>query len=449
MEVLEDVTEDNLVRDMEEHGRTLDYYISNLRELEGALGKPGAFLRELKDGETEGDRRMAVIEAMGKLVQSKVLADTAKSGNKLSAALNAFLELIRSWVLQAKAMFKLGEAVNTVLTNPEAAAKMDKEFREDVERLVAQDVEFLQNMQLADGLEAMQRVYEAHDKAKADRKVKRRKRAKTPVVDEAMEKHGEEVRKEQAEKENTQAEVQADVEAAEAAVDGDFTSSVINQQMLVDSLRANPDLLSFMDCVASVESAKDRTAFDGQEHFFGALSDATVNELSKDLPENINLQGAQHTLTSEDVWHMYRGHCLDSFIYDNQISITYDDIRMIPDIVRNYDSVKVEKESGKWSIVFLKQYGNLTYKYVTHISRKHDSTKTRHIRLKTGWLIKGTGAEDDFTSRQSQAQTASHFPRTAMITQLEESIKQNYAQEARKIASIASHEEVLSMGTSA
>lgn len=237
MEVLEDVTEDNLVRDMEEHGRTLDYYISNLRELEGALGKPGAFLRDLKDGETEGDRRMAVIEAMGKLVQSKVLADTAKSGNKLSAALNAFLDLIRSWVLQAKAMFKLGEAVNTVLTNPEAAAKMDKEFREDVERLVAQDVEFLQGLQLADGLEAMQRVYDAQDAAKADRKVKRRKRAKTPVLDAAEEAHGEEVRKEQSEKEKTQAEVQADVEAAEAAVDGDFTSSAVNEEEL-DAIKA-------------------------------------------------------------------------------------------------------------------------------------------------------------------------------------------------------------------
>ncbi|MBQ8479722.1 MAG: hypothetical protein IJ503_04970 [Akkermansia sp.] len=89
--------------------------------------------------------------------------------------------------------------MNQALTNPEAAAKMDKEFREDVERLVAQDVEFLQNIQLADGLEAMQRVYEAHDKAKADRKVKRRKRAKTPVLDAAEKKHGEEVRKEQAE----------------------------------------------------------------------------------------------------------------------------------------------------------------------------------------------------------------------------------------------------------
>ncbi len=234
MEVLEDVTEDNLVRDMEANGRSLDYYIHNLRELEGALGKPGAFLRDLKDGETEGDRRMAVIEAMGKLVQSKVLADTASKGNGLSAALNAFLEMIRSWVLQAKAMFKMGQLVNKVLTDKEAAEKLDKEFREDVDRLVAQDVEFLQELQLADGLEAMQRVEAAHKAAAADRRVKRRLRAHTPVLDAAEEKHGEDVRKEQAEKEKTQAEVQADVEAAEAAVDGDFTSSVVNEEELED-----------------------------------------------------------------------------------------------------------------------------------------------------------------------------------------------------------------------
>ena len=53
---------------------------------------------------------------------------------------------------------------------------------------------------------------------------------KTPVLDSAEKEHGKDVRKEQAEKEKTQAEVQADVEAAEAAVDGDFTSSVVNEE---------------------------------------------------------------------------------------------------------------------------------------------------------------------------------------------------------------------------
>ncbi len=84
----------------------------------------------------------------------------------------------------------------------------------------------------------MQRVYAARSEAAADRKVKkRRRRTKTPVLDSAEEKHGKDVRKEQAEKEKTQAEVQADVEAAEAAVDGDFSASVVNQEEL-DAIKA-------------------------------------------------------------------------------------------------------------------------------------------------------------------------------------------------------------------
>ena len=231
MEVLEDVTEDNLVRDMEVNGRSLDFYVNNIRELEAAMGKPGAFLRELKDGESEYDR-LAVVEAMGKLVQSKVLADTARKGNGLSAALNAFLDLIRSWVLQAKALMKLGAMLNKALSDKETMEKLAPEFLGDVDRLVAQDVEWLQSLQLKEGLEAMQRVYAAQAEAKADRKVKRSKRAETPVLDRAMAQKGDEVRKEQAEKEKTQAEVQADVEAAEAAVDGDFSASLMNEEEL-------------------------------------------------------------------------------------------------------------------------------------------------------------------------------------------------------------------------
>lgn len=116
------------------------------------------------------------------------------------------------------------------------------------------------------------------------------------------------------------------------------------------------------------------------------------------------------------------------------VSITFDDIRMIPDIIDSYDSVKAEKESGKWKLVFLKKYGDITYKYISEISRKHDWPKVRHATLKTGWLIKSTGAEGDFTSRQSQTQTVSHFPRTAIVTPLEVHIKQNYKDEARDIA---------------
>ncbi len=221
MEVLEDVTEDNLVRDMESNGRTLDYYTSNLQELELAMGKPGAFLRRLKD-EDDAFTSMDVVEAMGKLVQSKVLADTARSGNRLSAALNAFLDMLRSWVLRAKAMFELGTRLNKLLEDKEALAKVESEFLADIDRLVAQDVEWLESLQLKEGLEAM---FRAANAAAA---------TATPVLDEAEAEHGEAVRAEIAAKEELQRKVDADVAAGEAALEGNMSSSVVNQQELDD-----------------------------------------------------------------------------------------------------------------------------------------------------------------------------------------------------------------------
>lgn len=234
-------------------------------------------------------------------------------------------------------------------------------------------------------------------------------------------------------------EQQARDEAAEAT--GTFGFSVITQKQLVDSLKAKSELQGFMDCVQRVELMKERNSLDRKEYFFGDLPAKVINEVQKELPANIDLAGARLSLNAQDVWHMYRGHCLDSFMYDDQVSITFDDIRMIPDIIDSYDSVKAEKESGKWKLVFLKKYGDITYKYISEISRKHDWPKVRHATLKTGWLIKSTGAEGDFTSRQSQTQTVSHFPRTAILTPLEVHIKQNYKDEARNIALYAKKHE--------
>ena len=234
-------------------------------------------------------------------------------------------------------------------------------------------------------------------------------------------------------------EQQARDAAAEAT--GTFGFSVITQKQLVDSLKAKPELQGFMDCVQRVEQMKERNSLDRKEYFFGALPAKVINEVQKELPANIDLAGARLSLNAQDVWHMYRGHCLDSFMYDDQVSITFDDIRMIPDIIDSYDSVKAEKESGKWKLVFLKKYGDITYKYISEISRKHDWPKVRHATLKTGWLIKSTGAEGDFTSRQSQTQTVSHFPRTAIVPPLEVHIKQNYKDEARNIALYAKKHE--------
>ena len=210
MEVLEDVTEDFLSLDMEENGRELGWYADNLLELERVLGRQGAFLHALKEGESYD--RMAIIEGVGKLVQSKVLADTTKK-YKLSEKLNAFLDMIRHLVQRAVAMLKLGKAINKVLADKEASAKLDPEFVGMVDRLVEKDVEFLRELQLEDGLAAMQRVLE-------------KRVPRTPVLAEAEAKHGEQVLEEAAAKAAAQRKVDEDVAEGEAAVDGDMSASV-------------------------------------------------------------------------------------------------------------------------------------------------------------------------------------------------------------------------------
>lgn len=103
----------------------------------------------------------------------------------------------------------------------------------------------------------MQRVEAAQQAAQADRRVHVERQTETPVMDAAEEAHGEEVRKEQAEKELVQAEEQADVEAAEAAADGDFSASVVNldesagvmQQDIIAELERRNEFNSFFDAV--------------------------------------------------------------------------------------------------------------------------------------------------------------------------------------------------------
>ncbi len=216
MEVLEDVTEDFLSLDMEENGRELGWYADNLLELERVLGRQGAFLHALKEGESYD--RMAIIEGVGKLVQSKVLADTTKK-YKLSEKLNAFLDMIRHLVQRAVAMLKLGKAINKVLADKEASAKLDPEFVGMVDRLVEKDVEFLRELQLEDGLAAMQRVLEQRVPS-------------TPVLAEA--KHGGQVREEAAAKAAAQRAVDADVAEGEAAVEGSMSADTASRYHVVD-----------------------------------------------------------------------------------------------------------------------------------------------------------------------------------------------------------------------
>ena len=223
MNVLEDLTEDFIARDMAANNRGLEWYVQNIRELETALGRQNEFLRELGEGKKPVNQ-MDIIEAVGKIAQSKLLADTVKGEHGFSAALKSFLEMIRTLILKAAAMLKLGKAINQALTDETVRGKMDTEFLQLVDDVVAQDIEFLRELQLEDGLKAMQRVIAARQEANADMRVKQRRKAKTPVLDKAEKNHGKKVRQARKKRMKQQRKVDADVAAAEAALDGDSGS---------------------------------------------------------------------------------------------------------------------------------------------------------------------------------------------------------------------------------
>lgn len=262
MNVLEDLTEDFIARDMAANNRGLEWYVQNIRELETALGRQNEFLRELGEGKKPVNQ-MDIIEAVGKIAQSKLLADTVKGEHGFSAALKSFLEMIRTLILKAAAMLKLGKAINQALTDETVRGKMDTEFLQLVDDVVAQDIEFLRELQLEDGLKAMQRVIAARQEAKADMRVKsRRKKAKTPVLDKSEKNHGKQVRAAARKKAEVQAKVDADVAAADAALEGDFSSSVEESDTEMKfAARTGGDKFA-PDASMSVTDAQERGLFE-------------------------------------------------------------------------------------------------------------------------------------------------------------------------------------------
>ncbi len=216
----------------------------------------------------------------------------------------------------------------------------------------------------------------------------------------------------------------------------DFSAAIrvpSSQAEIIRELRKDRALDGFLSVVEKIENKPDRDKIKGGETIFGEVSEADLAEI-EGSPKNYDLAGAKHTVDAPSIWHMYRSHCLDSFFGEKQVSVSFDDIRMIPDIVRNRDSVSVQKRQGKHMLVYTKQYGDLCYKYFAEISRVRDETKTRNAKFKTGWIEKTTGAGAISSPQQPQPTYGSRFPRTATILPLEERIKQNFSDEAKKIA---------------
>ncbi len=222
--VLEDIIEDSIDRDMRRTQRSEAFYVDSIKQLESELGKVGQFLEE-KNAYSKQD----IIEALGKIVESKVLADTAKKDNGLSDWVNDFLDLLRKWVGEVIAFVKLGNAINQVLSDEQARERLGDDFVGMVENLAHQNTEFMKGLQREGSLRY------TLDAAT-------RKPSPTPTLTAAMETHGEQVKAEAEELERQHKALSEDVREA---VEPDLSASV-EQIDEIKALQAEEDALEFL-----------------------------------------------------------------------------------------------------------------------------------------------------------------------------------------------------------
>lgn len=135
MDVLEEVIEDNFVRE-KMAGRSNAWWAGNFRKLQEEMKMPGAFLPDAGDV-TDGH----VIEAVSKLVKSDLLARAEKLG--VSDWLKSFLRMIAKWVDEAMALCRLGRMFNELA----AAGRLDGDFVREIHDFTGKTADYFKDLQ--------------------------------------------------------------------------------------------------------------------------------------------------------------------------------------------------------------------------------------------------------------------------------------------------------------
>ena len=221
------------------------------------------------------------------------------------------------------------------------------------------------------------------------------------------------------------------------------------QAEIIERLRKDNGLKPFFAAIDKVESVMEPSAYKQVDVEFGGLSQRDIDEVRAfaakqthpryKLPEDFDLGNVKHATREANLWHAYAHHALDSFRkdYPDQISVTYDDLRMIPEIVKERDQVYAEHKGGAWTLVYVKAYGDIEYRYVEKLGSRDDGGQ-RMARTTTEWLTKKRNAGGGTLTPTSKSSQKAHlFPRTAKILAVEEYVKQNFAEEASKIVETA------------
>lgn len=216
----------------------------------------------------------------------------------------------------------------------------------------------------------------------------------------------------------------------ELAGGSSYALSGVMQQDIIAELERRNEFNSFFDAVRWIQNnGKPRGNSEDKTATYAPISTRLRNDVLRQTNGEVDLGDGSHSVSISQLWHSYCKHCLDAFLNKGQLNLTLDDIRMIPDIMENYDGVEVKIRNNGYSLEFKKKYGDVEY-FVTEIIGK-DEGGSRETQQKTIRL-------DDITKKANDralhpTSFSKNFIRTEIVNPITEYIKQNYADEAKNL----------------
>ena len=119
----------------------------------------------------------------------------------------------------------------------------------------------------------------------------------------------------------------------------------------------------------------------------------TDGKLVTNLKENfgVDVSNAYHTLNDNDIRHIKNSHGEGT---NEKYPVTAEDIKQIPDIIKNYDDVLYAENNGKKGIYFVKRHNGVTYYLEAIINDGRTLSNKQMIKVATDTIPNIKGLKD-------------------------------------------------------
>ena len=151
------------------------------------------------------------------------------------------------------------------------------------------------------------------------------------------------------------------------------------------------------------------------------VNSRTIESVRKESGRDVS--GYYHAISEDNIWHAYLKHSLDSILEDNQISLEWDDFKILPDILNNWDSLEYRMQGNIPTLLYKKKYGNVEYMVSQRIGTQHRN-RENVLMFTTEWIKKEVAEASGISP--NHLKSTPHGLRTDMTYQKREEFKRIY-----------------------